>query len=75
MKSLQVVKHNNTYFTALVSPSMLSTCENIIRGALSASGISVHIISSGTSSNGGIVRIFFDFGSVGGSDKLRLTRS
>lgn len=54
---------------------MLSTWENIIFGALSTSGDSLHTISSGISSNGGIVRIFFALGSVCGSVVCRLTRS
>lgn len=66
---------NATYITALFNPSILSTCENIIRGTLSGSNNSLQMISSGISSSGGCVRIFFSFGSAGGSDRQRFTRS
>lgn len=69
------VTKSHTHFTAFVKPSMLSTWENIIFGALSASGDSLHTISSGISSNGGIVRSFFALGSACGSVVCRLTRS
>lgn len=66
---------NITYITALFKPSILSTCENIIRGTLSGSNNSLQMISSGISSNGGCVRIFFGLGSATGSERHRFTRS